>query len=430
MFMETDPVEALRICKRFGVDYVFVHFGLGSNSFSGDEGKWQWMIRIAGEAFGDEVPPETMFWNESNGSYKPAYWNTMIYNMLWVNSSLLGSDVTDSRPRDAEGNLGPMPGFEIEPGGTIFRLFEPVYFSEVQFMKVYKCNYTYLESSLELGGASAYAVHESEDGVQDLSSVVVEVQNTGLHPLLLESADIDYWDERNNRYSTDTFSNIWFTTTSGSLRLEPGERTMLHIRAQPYFTVGTDVNVTVNVAGFRPTLNATVTVPVRHAPTYELTPILANCYAYLNGTVHVELENTGEGYIEIDMEANVEDTDIPLEGTSNRGRLLFTGEHITFTLDTVAYGVTYGLGDTIEVRVHYMSFLPTYSGLNVTIPLVVEPTPIPSAPEVTAVSEQQTTTPQLIPPTVSNAPGYFAPSFDSLVCAESSSLFIFRRYEP
>jgi len=342
----------------------------------------------------------------------------------------MGSTVTDRRPRDADGNLGPMPGYEIEPGGTIFNLFEPVYFSEAQFMKIYKCNYTYLESSLALCGASAYAVHDSETGIEDLSSVVVEVTNTGLHPLVLESADIGYWDERNNRYSTDTFSTLWLTTTSGSYRLEPGETTMLHIRAQPYFTVGTDVNVTVNVAGFRPSLNATVTVPVRPAPAYELSPILADCYAYANGTVHVELENTGEGYVEIDSEANVEDTDIPLDGTSDRGRLLFTGERIAFTLDTVAYGVTYGVGDTITVRVHYMSFLPTYSGLNVTISLTVQPTPIPSVPQPTEASEHQSPTPELILPPEVNSPGYFLTPFDSLVCAESSSLFIFRRYEP
>jgi dolichyl-diphosphooligosaccharide--protein glycosyltransferase len=430
MFMETDPVEALRICQRFGVDYVFVHFGLGLNSYSGDEGKWQWMIRIAGEAFGDEVPHESVFWNETDGTYKAPYWQTLIYNMLWVNSTNVDPEVGNRRPRDVEGNPGPMPGFEIEPGGTIFRLFEPVYFSQVQFMKIFKCNYTYLESSLALGGASAYAVHQGASGIEDLSSVVVEVKNTGEHPLLLDSADIGYWDARNNRYSTDHFSNVWLTTTSGTLRLEPGETTMLHIRAQPYFTVGTDVNVTVNAARFRPALNATVTVPVRSAPAYELTPIPANSYAYANGTVHVEFENTGEGYLEIDKEATVEDTDIPLAGTSDRGRLLFTGERISFTLDTDLYGVSFGTGDTITVTVHYMSFLPTYSGLNVTISITVQATPIPSAPPPAEASNQQTAKLQSMQPSKISPPDYFVAPFPSLLCTESSSFFILRRYEP
>jgi dolichyl-diphosphooligosaccharide--protein glycosyltransferase len=430
MMMSTDPVEALRIARRFGVDYVFVHFGLGTNSYSGDEGKWQWMIRIAGEVFGDEVPNESVFWNESTGAYKPAYWNTLIYNLLWVNSSDLGQEITNRRPRDADGTLGPMPGYEIEPGGTIFRLFEPVYFSEVQFMKIYKCNYTILESSLELGGASAYAVNQGSTGIEDLSSVVVEVTNTGLHPLVLDSANIGYWDERNSRYSVDTFSNVWLTTTSGSLRLEPGETTMLHIRAQPYFTVGTDVNVTINAAGFRPTLNATVTVPVRPAPAYEMTPIITESYAYANGTVHVVFENTGEGYIEIDKQATVEDTDIPLGGTSDRGRLLFTGERIAFTLDTALHGVSFGVGDTISVRFHYMSFLPTYSGLNVTIPITVQATPIPSAPQPADTSAEHTVESQLSLPAGVSLPDYSSTAFVSLACAESSSLFIFRRYDP
>jgi hypothetical protein len=205
---------------------------------------------------------------------------------------------------------------------------------------------------------------------------------------------------------------------------------MLHIRAQPYFTVGTDVNVTVNAAGFRPTLNATVTVPVRPAPAYELTPIVAESYAYGNGTVHIELENTGDGYVEIDKEATIGDTDIPLDGTSDRGRLLFTGERIAFTLDTELYGVSLSVGEAITVRVHYMSFLPTYSGLNVTIPITVQATPIPSAPQPADTQTQQTLEWQHILPTEVSLPDYSVTSLASLMCADSSSLFIFRRYDP
>lgn len=428
MFLETDPVEALRICQRFGVDYVFVHFGLGRSSFSGDEGKWQWMIRIAGEVFGDEVPPESAFWNETEGWYKPAYWQTLIYNMLWVNSTAIGAD--GNRPKDEEGNLGPMPGYTIEPGGTIFSLFEPVYFSQTQLMKIFKCNYTYLESSMTLGGASAYAVHQGETGIRDLSSVVVEVKNTGQHSFVIDSADIGYWDARNNRYSVDTFSNLWLTTTTGTLQVEPGETTMLHIRAQPFFTVGTDVNVTVKAAGFRPTLNATITVPVRSAPAYELSAITANSYAYANGTIYIELENTGEGYLEIDKEATIEDTDIPLEGTSDRGRLLFKGERIGFRLDAAAYGLSLSLGEIISVRVHYMSFLPTYSGLNVSFSLTVQATPSPSVPQSSVISDSQVERLQadLLPEIT--GPDYSIRPFPFTVFVESSAFFILRRYEP
>ncbi len=430
MLMETDPVEALRICQRFNVDYVFVHFGLGSPGFSGDEGKWQWMIRIAGEVFGDEVPPETYFWDENTGGYMAPYFDTMIYNMLWVNSSQVGAD--GRRPTLNEtGQPGPLPDQATEPGSTIFSLFEPIYFSRTQLMKIYKTNYTYLEAQMDIGGASAFAINEGIDPIEDFNQIVVEVKNPGIHPFVIDSVDIGYWWEEGGFFTVDTISNIWLATNTGTLTVEPGETSMLSIRAQPYFTIGTDINVTVKARGYIPTLNATVTIPVRKPPAYELTPVISNAYAYDNGTIYVELENTGEGYVEVDQEGLINDVEFSIENAIlTMGRLLFTGDVLGITIDAEYWGVNLVAGEDITVLLHYQSFMPTYGGLNVSIPINVQATPPPPTTPKSPPSRQSGKNP--IPSQVFEAlrRDFQVSPLMSLCFEESNLFFIFRRYDP
>ncbi len=428
MFMETDYVAALEICRMFGVGYPFVHFGLGQPGFSGDEGKWQWMIRIAGEVFGDEVPDETYFWDPNTGAYLEPFFETVIYNMLWLNASQFG---VQPPALNSTGEPGPVPSLDTEPGRTIFSLFEPTYFSAFQLMKIYKCNYTYIESGMELSGAGAFPVHQGVDSIEDLSQVVVGVSNTGIHPFTIASADIGYWDARTETYRVDTIASVWISSDTGSLTVEPGETVMVNVRTQPYFALGTNVNVTINAAGFTPTLSATVNVPVRESPAYELTGLVANSWAYDNGTIYIEVQNTGDGYLEVDEEGLINDVDFSIENAIlTRGRLLFTTDILGITIDAEYWGVDLIAGEEVTVLLHYMSFMPTYGGLNVTIPITVQAAPTPPSPP----ASEQPSSPAVETPSVTES-GLFEVNYAvsvsfSVLFVESISFFIFRRYEP
>jgi hypothetical protein len=378
MFMETDPIEALKICRRFNVSYVFVHFGGGMTLFAGDEGKWQWMSRISTEVFGDEVPP----------------------NMLWLNATQWQFAQTNQNfmqpPLDEAGQARLPIQPLLDPARTIFSVFPPVYISDTQLMKVYQCNYTWLDSSMELGGASAYAINNDTTffGPEDLSEVLVEVTNTGIHPLTLNRGEIRYWDSATDtfqNYTIDDIASRAITTDSGSLTVAPDETVMLSVRVPLYFTIGTDIDFTLSASGYTPVLNATLSIPVRSPPDYELTALTSNAYAYDNGTIYVEVENTGIGYVTIDSLARVTDSEgtvsISLRGEElTQGRLLFTGEKLGIWIDGAAAELIMDSGDTIEVTLYYASLLADYEGLNVTIPIIVQetpPTPSPSAPTVT-----------------------------------------------
>jgi dolichyl-diphosphooligosaccharide--protein glycosyltransferase len=428
MFTETDPVEALRICQMMGIDYVFVHFGLSNPSFSGDEGKWQWMIRIAGEVFGDEVPDETYYWDPDTGRYLDPFYETVIYNMLWLNASILN---VQPPINNATGQAGIAPSLTTEPGLTLFNLFVPTYFSQIQLMKVYKCNYTYLESGMEITGASAFAIHEGADSLEDLSQIVMGVRNTGSYPFTIETADIEYWDARSESYRVYTPDAFFLTTDTGNSTVLPDEMVMLNIRVPRYFTVDTDINVTITAAGFVPTLSANLSIPVHTPPAYELTGLIANSWAYDNGTIYVEVQNTGEGYLEIDEEGLLNDEDFSIENAIlTRGRVLFTTDVLGITIDADYWGVDLVAGEEVNVLLRYMGNSPHYFGLNVTIPITIQATPTPPRTPTSQQSYAPGTKSSLVAETKIVEANYLLLVSLSLLCLESSSFFIFRRYEP
>ncbi len=429
MFMETNYVAALEICRRFNVDYPFVHFGLGNPGFSGDEGKWQWMIRIAGEVFGDEVPDETHFWDPNTGRYLEPFYDTVIYNLLWLNASILG---VNPPALNSTGEPGPEPSMDTEPGRTIFSLFVPTYTSELQLMKIYKANYTYLDTKMELTGASAFPVNRDEDAPSaDLSQVVVGVKNTGLHPFTIDLAEIGYWNALDEVYAITTVFSEFMASDTGNLTIQPGETVMVNIRAPPYFTVGTDINVTLFAAGFIPTLNASLTIPVRKAPAWELTGLVANSWAYDNDTIYVELQNTGDGYIEVDYEGLLNDVEFSIENAKlTRGRLLYTTDVLGITIDAAYWGVDLVAGEEVNVLLRYMSSVPNYYGLNLTIPITIQATPTPpSSPALEQPSSPALETSPVKDNLLSSLYYLVGASFSVLI-VESSSFFIFRRYEP
>ncbi len=443
MFMETDPIEALKICRRFNVSYVFVHFGGGMTLFAGDEGKWQWMSRISTEVFGDKVPNEDYFWNKTNGAHHDPYYETMIFNMLWLNATQWqfaqsGQNFMQPPLDDAGQSRLPVQP-TLDPARTIFSVFPPVYFSQTQLMKVYQVNYTWLDSSMKLGGASAYAINDDPTffGSEDLSEVIVEVTNTGSHPLTLNEATIRYWDSESETYQTFNVTDIAtraITTTSGSLTVAPKETIMFSIRVDKYFTIGTDIDFNLFADGYTPPLNASISIPVRSSPDYELTALTSNAYAYDNGTIYIEVENTGIGYVTIDSIARAIDSEesvkniILREEKLTRGRLLFTGEKLGIWIDGAANELLMDSGDTIEIILYYASLLTDYEGLNVTIPIVVQETPpAPIVPRATIhliSNEVQRPSQEVIDF------NYELSLLFSVSCEESRFFFIFRRYEP
>jgi hypothetical protein len=419
MLMEDDPIEALRICRRFDIDYVFVHFGYGQQGWSGDEGKWQWMARIAYEVFGDEVPAESEFWDINQGVYHQRFFDSLLFNMLYVNASAMGENVNYLGDQQVDPT--------VDPALSIFDAFPMAYQSQMQLMKIYKPDYTRLDSEMEIKAASAYPIHGGPLPTDPLSSVVMEVVNPGLHPFTISSVDVRYYDEVEEEWRVEPITIYGLTTSSGEFEVPAGESVILSARVQLEFPVGSTIGATVKAEGFLPPLNATVQIPVRPAPSYNLTAVLSECYAFDNGSIHVVLENNGEGYCEIDRVGRIAGNDLYISDDADRGLILFTSERIEFNLDAAEVGETLTAGDPVEVEFFYMSLVPEYMGQNVTLNITVQATPTPHQPTMSSVQNNP----------VNGIELYYDPSslrayeeVPLLSCSDSSPFFITRRYFP
>jgi dolichyl-diphosphooligosaccharide--protein glycosyltransferase len=428
MLMETDPLEALKIARRFDVDYVLVHFGLNQAGFSGDEGKWQWMIRIAGEVFGDEVPAESYFWDETESdvgeAYKDPYFDTLIYNMLWLNCSAIGVDLPDTDWPD------------VDPSNTLFSMFEPVFVSQIQLMKIYEVNYTKLDTSMEITGGNAYSINWVPADVSlngNFSSIQLEVENTGLHTIEFDEIVVSSPDFEEGDWSIDPQAMV--VTTSGDLSLEPGESVVLNAKMTYYLEPNTYVDVTLYGAGIEPRVSSSIRLQVRRPPEYNISVIESECYAFDNGTVHIELENNGQGYCEIDKLATINGKDISLIDATNRGLLFFTNDKIILNLDAANAadgGLTLTEGEDVSLEIFYMGYQPLYAGKNVTLDLTVEATPSPSVPSTQSTSEEtsQTNTDALPCLFMIEQISIYEPALSASSCFERSDFFIARRYLP
>lgn len=77
------PEEAVKVFKRFDVDYVLVHFTGAIGSGGGDEGKFIWMIRIAEENLNHTGIKESDYIDEKLGTPKEAYYNSLLYQLMY-----------------------------------------------------------------------------------------------------------------------------------------------------------------------------------------------------------------------------------------------------------------------------------------------------------------------------------------------------------
>ncbi len=192
--MQSDELLSAKIFKRLGADYVLVYFGFLINSFGGDEGKWPWMLRICNdystkyESWGlaednwyyDEqdqlisVFNEDEYINSSTGRYEDKWFDsTLVKLMLYQEPTYMASPnipqdgsfyqyLAQQYAQEIEGNEAEgIPGRvddngtpwsrQIPPDGEFqFNTFQKYYFSTNHLVKMYKMDYTALESSFEL----------------------------------------------------------------------------------------------------------------------------------------------------------------------------------------------------------------------------------------------------------------------------------------
>ncbi|MFX1405804.1 MAG: STT3 domain-containing protein [Promethearchaeota archaeon] len=204
--MQTNEIYSAKILRHLGADYVLVFFGYLINGLGGDEGKWPWMIRICNDnyQFYKSLGLEEDNWADNSVFDESEYYNdnpeVQAPEKKWFDSQLVklmfyelptapfeGNAQTFGQyyqqqintRTDADGNLW---STSIAPNGEYdFNVFQKAYFSNLGMVKLYKVDYTVLESS--------FSILEPE--VFDNGYATFKLRNTGTKTLVITDVQIN-----------------------------------------------------------------------------------------------------------------------------------------------------------------------------------------------------------------------------------------------
>ncbi|MHA1726194.1 MAG: STT3 domain-containing protein [Promethearchaeota archaeon] len=203
--MQTNEIYSARAFKRLKADYVLVYFGFFISGFAGDEGKWQWMVRICNDNYEiyknkgweednweqDAVFDESKYINSSTGKYENYWFQSQLFKLLTyeepTNPNLYSTNTLKgyyanyiNNQKDDNGNTY---ASHIPPNGLYdFKVFKKAYFSRNGLVKLYKIDYTALESSFSIenpkvynNGYGTFVLHNT--GSRDLNIDNVYINN-------------------------------------------------------------------------------------------------------------------------------------------------------------------------------------------------------------------------------------------------------------
>jgi dolichyl-diphosphooligosaccharide--protein glycosyltransferase len=216
--MQTDETYSAKAFKRLGADYVLVYFGLMITGLGGDEGKWPWMIRICNDNYAayKRLGMEENNWAEDSVFIEEEYQSpTGGMGAKWFQSQLvrLMFYAVPTNPNDIEQNDiratyvnqinseqtqdGSLWKDHIPDNGLYdFDIFVPTYISNWGLVKLYKIDYTVLESNFIIQDTSVfdngYAVFNIENtGTRDLNIKGVQINGENYNYLMGDSSELN-----------------------------------------------------------------------------------------------------------------------------------------------------------------------------------------------------------------------------------------------
>jgi dolichyl-diphosphooligosaccharide--protein glycosyltransferase len=264
--MQTNEIYSAEILRELEADYVLVYFGFLIPGFGGDEGKWPWMLRICNDHYeyykdegfekdnwaDDSVFLEDEYINETSGLYEDKWFDSQLVRLMfgYEETSPSGIDPNEDYPRwyyASQINGNPSAGISAREdddgdewddhipsnGQYDFKVFKPAYFSEHGLVKLYKVDYTALDSSFTINepkvldiGASTFSLKNT--GIKDLEIKKVEVNGKAynftsgnIENKLAVNDEIPIWVELNKSFQIDDAVSISVTAESTALEGQP-----------------------------------------------------------------------------------------------------------------------------------------------------------------------------------------------------------------
>ncbi len=209
--MQTNEIYSAKVFKALKADYVLVYFGMLYPNLGGDEGKWPWMIRICNDNYQKykDFGMEEDNWGPNSVFVENEYFNNTLARPYpkWFDSQLVklmfyGDDrwpLPTSPPSDPNNinsfteyyqaaihsrqdtNGDPYAVHIPENGKYEFDIFRPEYISTNGMVKLFKLDYTALESSFRIKNPEVF----------DSGYATFKLKNTGKKDLAIKDVKIN-----------------------------------------------------------------------------------------------------------------------------------------------------------------------------------------------------------------------------------------------
>ncbi|NVM16186.1 MAG: hypothetical protein HWN80_00615 [Candidatus Lokiarchaeota archaeon] len=205
--MQTDEIYSAKVFKRLKADYVLVYFGMLYPNLGGDEGKWPWMVRICNDNYqkykdwgmeednwgSNSVFVESEYFNDTSQRPTPKWFQSQLVKLMFYgNPTSPPPDPDDIRSfteyyqkainydrYDDDGNL--FVTHIPTDGDYKSNVFRPEYFSTNGMVKLFKLDYTALESSFQILNPEVF----------NSGYATLKLKNTGTKNLTIQDVKIN-----------------------------------------------------------------------------------------------------------------------------------------------------------------------------------------------------------------------------------------------
>ncbi len=306
--MQNDELYSVKALRRLGADYVLVYWGFLLTGLGGDEGKWTWMVQICNDNYErykklgweeDNWAENAVFdmgnyVNESTGAVEDGWFESQLIKLLFMAEPTSSDDVQNdlqrnyydaiTNRRDDDGD----PWISHIPDGGFYdsKIFIPSYFSLAHLVKLYKVDYTILDSH--------FAIRSPR--VTDSGYATFKLKNTGTKELLITQVEIngskfDFF-MADDQIEEGSEQLVWVNTTSANFQLD--DVVTINVTAQ-------------SEAEFQRKYifsNATSNFFVREAQDGEIKIVKENSIVIQKDSstvdLYLEVENTGDSIVVLD----------------------------------------------------------------------------------------------------------------------------------
>jgi dolichyl-diphosphooligosaccharide--protein glycosyltransferase len=307
--MQTNERYSLKALRRLHADYVLVYWGYLISNLGGDEGKWTWMIQICNDNYEkykkkgweednwavDAVFDMNDYINQTSGAMKDAWFNSQLITLLFGGEKTSGTQdelntlqqnyvnvITNRQDNDGNTWVSHIP----TDGNYNSMIFIPTYFSHAHLVKLYKVDYTILDSSFVI----------KNPRVTDKGYATFKLINTGKKELYINNVAINHTNYdffiADKHVEPGSEALVWVNTTNANFQID--DVVKIDVEAQSQALYGRDYIFTNSTSNFfvREAQEGEIKINKENSIVIQKDPSTVDLY--------LEVENTGDSIVVLD----------------------------------------------------------------------------------------------------------------------------------